>query len=118
VPVLTCLATFWFGHGELSRSSTRRVKREHSVAAIGITCVYLSLIVFIVMWITYGVDYSAYSDPELDLRLSFEGRVTAIIQWAAMLSPFGTAPAIWLAGGTQTAKRASAAQGEVTNSGK
>jgi hypothetical protein len=101
VPVLTCLTTFWFGtHEARQRSQSLVVLGEQWAPAIGITFMYVSLITFLVFWVGYGIDYSApeFGGKSLGEAASFNGKINTVVQWAGMLSPFGTAPVIWLSG--------------------
>jgi hypothetical protein len=101
LPVLTCLTTFWFGgHETRQRGQNLIVAAEQWVPAISITAMYVILITVMIFWIGYGIDYSSpeFSLESLSVASSFNGKINAVLQWAGMLSPFGTAPAIWLSG--------------------
>jgi hypothetical protein len=103
MPVLGCLAAFWFAdqeHEDLSKDLT--VDPYKALGAMIITVAYLGLVFIYILWSVFGVDTTSreYIDPFLPPGVaSFPERISTCLKWAAIGSPFGTAPVIWLTKG-------------------
>lgn len=101
MPIFSCLGTFWFGDQSSRRTAHRvRANRERVLGALAFTFAYLAMVTGFLLFQVFLVDASQpeFSAPSLPRGLSFLDRVTASVKWAALISPFGTAPVIWLTG--------------------
>jgi hypothetical protein len=106
-PVLGCLAAFWFGVKEERQASRdRKVDKYRAIGAVICTMVYLTLFYMYLCWATFFVnaDTPAFNDPDGLPKgaLSFPAGVFKAVKWAALVSPLGTAPVIWLTAGIRS----------------
>jgi hypothetical protein len=101
LPVLGCWAAFWFGNEtERHKSRARILDNEHAWTAIAIGVCYATVVLGVLLWSAYGINYAGvdYRGPDLACDLRFKEQVSQVVEWASLLSPVGAAPTIWLSG--------------------
>jgi hypothetical protein len=93
LPPLSCLAGFWFPTAERTKAKAKSVGRDRAAVALVITGVYLLLVMVLLFWPLYFVDYLKAS-PDLNLSegASLKGRLGDAVKLAMLLSPVALAP--------------------------
>jgi len=102
LPVLSCFAGYWFTNEERHNAAQRTLSRERTFGAVGLSVAYLIFVITLIVWVTYGVDYSS---PEhrsvqdtLPTGISFKEQLDEAIKMSLWISPLATAPVLALTG--------------------
>jgi len=108
MPIFGCLGTFWFGDPIVRKAAQEAtVSSERTIGALTFTSLYLVMLLAFLLFEVYGMDASRpeFAAATLPRGLSFFDRITACVKWAALTSPLGTAPVIWLTGIRSTSSK-------------
>lgn len=95
VPVLTCLAAFWFPLDEQRQAQKRTTAREKAAGAIILTVTYLIFVLLLIIWPTYVMPYD-FDTKALPEGASFSEQISESVKIALIVSPIALAPVNWL----------------------
>ena len=101
LPVVSCLAGFWFPRRQRTNARRARGSRERILGAVVLTLVYLTFVFILICWSAYFVDYTGPEFTtlgELPKGLSFQEQLDSALKSSLWLSPLATMPVIWLTG--------------------
>jgi hypothetical protein len=102
VAPLSCLVGFWFPTSDRQQAKTRVLSAERARVALLLTGVYLVVVVSLLLWPLYFVDYQkAAVGLNLEKSLSLTGRLGDALQIATLLSPLPLAPIHYLTSSSQ-----------------
>jgi hypothetical protein len=93
-PALSVLAGFWFPREEIKRARAVKVASDRCVVAVALTCMYLVIVVMLIAWPLFVVEYP--DTLQLVEGGSLEDRMNQATKVAAMLSPLALAPIHYL----------------------
>jgi uncharacterized membrane protein len=104
LPALSCLTAFWFPTIKKEKLTNRVVAKEQATAALIITLGYMIVVVMLVIYPLFIVDYSSISlEPQAGKTLSEQ--IARTVKIALLLSPIALAPINWLTGGSEHAEK-------------
>ena len=95
VPVVTCLAAFWFPQDEQRRAQMATATSEKVLAAMAITVTYLVFVLLLIVWSVFFISYD-FQTKELPEGASFSEQISESIKIALIISPVALAPVNWL----------------------
>jgi hypothetical protein len=95
VPVVTCLAAFWFPQDEQKRAQTVKAAGEKVAAALILTVAYLGFVLLLISWAIYFMPYD-FQTKALPEGASFPEQISESVKIALIVSPIALAPVNWL----------------------